>query len=69
MKTNVALAMGSSLHHESYEMALEIYVLFTSNYTQVARIFEIAMVHVIGSIEDKRCFKNLNFINPNFATN
>jgi hypothetical protein len=41
MKTNVALAMESSLHHESYEMALEIYVLFTSDYTQVARILEI----------------------------
>lgn len=41
MKTNVALVMGSALHHESYEMALDIYVLFTSNYTQVARILEI----------------------------
>jgi hypothetical protein len=41
MKTNVALVMGSSLHHESDEMDLEIYVLFMSNYTQVARIFEI----------------------------
>jgi hypothetical protein len=41
MKTNVALVMGSSLHHESYEMDLEVYVLFMSNYTQVARKVEI----------------------------
>jgi len=54
-----------SLHHEFYNLILEIIGLFTSDAHKLLKylkLVQIAMVQVIGFVEDKVCFSNLNFI-------
>lgn len=60
---------GHSLHHEFYNLILEIVGLFTSDVHKLLKylkLVQIAMVQVIGFVEDKVCFSNLNFIKFKF---
>jgi len=60
---------GPSLHHEFYNLILEIIGLFTSDAHKLLKylkLVKIAMVQVIGFVEEKMCFSNLNFIKFKF---